>query len=189
MSVAFISGIKNEFPKATHVFDKFHVVKIINEALDEVRRIESNHTHILKNTRFLWLKNPSNLTAKQLSELENLRLSKLNLKTARAYHIKLNFQDFFNQLPQEAECFLKKWYFWATHSKLKPMIKAAKTIKAHWNGIMNWFNTRISNGILEGMNSLVQSAKSRARGYRNVENLITMTYLIGSGLKFYFVQG
>ncbi len=62
---------------------------------------------------------------------------------------------------------VKRWYFWATHSRLKPMIDAAKTIKRHWNGILNYFDSRITNGILEGINSVVQLLKRSARGYRN----------------------
>jgi len=64
------------------------------------------------------------------------------------------------------------------------MKKAAGTIKRHWNGILRWFTSGISNGILAGLNSLVQSAKSRARGYRSTRNLIAMIYLIGGRLKF-----
>ncbi len=64
------------------------------------------------------------------------------------------------------------------------MIKAAKTIKEHWAGVVRWFTSRINNGLLEGMNSLIQAAKARARGYRNVNNLITTIYLIGSKLEF-----
>jgi len=108
----------------------------------------------------------------------------LNLKTARAYHIRLNFQEFWQQPPEQAEAFLKKWYFWATHSRLQPMIEAARTIKRHWQGVLRWFTSQINNGILEGINSLVQAAKARARGYRSARNLITMIYLLAGKLKF-----
>jgi len=96
----------------------------------------------------------------------------------------MNFQDFFTQPPETAESFLNKWYFWATHSRLEPIKKAAYTIKRHWNGILRWFHSRITNGMLEGFNSLVQSAKARARGYRTNRNLIAMIYLIGGKLNF-----
>jgi hypothetical protein len=68
---------------------------------------------------------------------------------------------------------LKKWYLWATHSRLQPMIDAACTIKRHWQGVLHWFTSQINNGILEGINSLVQAAKARARGYRSDCNFIT----------------
>lgn len=121
MSPAFIKGVENHFPEAHLTFDKFHVLKILNEAVDEVRRQEQQDHPELKRTRYLWLKNPGNLKANQAATLDALQVKKLNLKTARAYHIRMNFQEFWNQPLQTAEVFLKKWYFWATHSRLKPI--------------------------------------------------------------------
>ena len=66
-----------------------------------------------------------------------------------------------------AEDFLKKWYYWASHSQIEPIIDAAKTIKSHWTGIINYAETKISNGVLEGINSMVQSAKSRCKRLQN----------------------
>jgi len=184
MSPAFISGVEKHFPEAHLTFDKFHVLKILNEAVDEVRRQEQQSRPELKRTRYIWLKNPENLKENQATTLEILQVKKLNLKTARAYHIRLNFQEFWNQPLQEAETFLKRWYFWATHSRLEPMKEAAYTMKRHWDGILRWFTSRINNGILEGINSLIQAAKAKARGYRTMKNLITMIYLIGGKLEF-----
>jgi len=113
-----------------------------------------------------------------------LTIKKLNLKTSRAYHIRLNFQELYQQPAKTAETFLKKWYFWATHSRLEPIKEAAYTIKRHWNGVLRWFTSKINNGILEGINSLIQAAKARARGYRTKRNLITMIYLIAGKLNF-----
>lgn len=84
----------------------------------------------------------------------------------------------------EAESLLKRWYFWATHSRIAPVIKAAKTIKRHWAGVLRWFVSRISNGVLEAINSLIQSAKAKARGFRNSRYLITMVYRIAGKLDF-----
>ena len=184
MSPAFISGVEKHFPEAHLTFDKFHVLKIINEAVDEVRRQEQQSRPELKRTRYIWLKTPGNLKENQAATLAALQVKNLNLKTARAYHIRLNFQEFWNQPLQEAEAFLKKWYFWATHSRLEPIKKAAYTIKRHWDGILRWFTSKINNGILEGINSLIQAAKAKARGYRTMKNLITMIYLIGGKLQF-----
>lgn len=184
MSPAFITGVENRFPEAEITFDKFHVLKIINEAVDKVRREEHKECPELKKTRYIWLKNPQKLTVKQKKLLEDIRLKKLNLKTMRAYHIRLNFQELWNQRPENAEQFLKKWYFWATHSRLEPIKEAAYTIKRHWSGVLRWFESRINNGILEGINSLIQAAKARARGYRTTKNLITMIYLIAGKLEF-----
>ncbi|NOX25096.1 MAG: transposase [Deltaproteobacteria bacterium] len=78
----------------------------------------------------------------------------------------------------------QKWFFWANHSRLNPIIDAAYTIKRHRNGVLQWFKSQITNGVLEGINSLIKAAKVRARGYRTDRNLITMVYLIGGKLKF-----
>jgi transposase len=83
-----------------------------------------------------------------------------------------------------AETFLKKWFFWATHSRLEPIKQAAYTIKRHWKGVLRWFQSNINNGILEGINSLIQAAKAKARGYRTIRNLTAMIYLIGGKLDF-----
>jgi transposase len=184
MSPAFIRGAREQFPEAELTFDKFHIMKIVNDAVDEVRKQEQKERPELARSRYIWLKNPANLKQSQASILENLTVKKLNLKTSRAYHIRLNFQELFNQPPQTAEVFLKKWYFWATHSRLEPIKEAAYTIRRHWNGVLQWFKSQINNGILEGINSLIQAAKARARGYRTKENLIAMIYLIGGKLNF-----
>ena len=184
MSPAFIKGVEENLPNAEITFDKFHVLKTLNEAVDEVRRQEQKGQPELKKTRYIFLKNPDNLTSKQAERLEDLKLKDLNLKTMRAYQIRLNFQELWHQPPDQAEHFLKKWYFWATHSRIEPIKDAAYTIKRHWDGVLNWFKSRINNGILEGFNSLVQAAKARARGYRTTEYLITMIYLITGKLRF-----
>ena len=184
MSPAFIKGVREQFPKAKLTFDKFHIMKIINEAVDEVRRQEQKDRPELAKSRYIWLKNPDNLKQSQINTLEKLTVRKLNLKTSRAYHIRLNFQELFNQSPETAEAFLKKWYFWATHSRLEPMKDAAYTIRRHWDGVLHWFKSQMNNGILEGINSLIQAAKAKARGYRTTKNLIAMIYLIGGKFNF-----
>lgn len=184
MSPAYRKGITESFPKAGITFDKFHVMKLINEAVDQVRRQEQKERPELKGSRYVWIKNPENLTNKQIDLSDALHPPRLNLKTVRAYHMRLSFQDLFTLPGEAAESFLKKWYFWATHSRLEPMIHVARTIRDHWDGVLRWFETRISNGILEGINSLIQAAKAKARGYRSTRNLITMAYLIAGDLDF-----
>ena len=88
MSPAFTSGVEKHFPEAHLTFDKFHVLKIINEAVDEVRREEQQSHPELKRTRYLWLKNPGNLKEHQVATLAALQVKNMNLKTARAYHIR-----------------------------------------------------------------------------------------------------
>ena len=183
MSAAFIRGLKDQFPDAERTFDNFHLMQLLTEAVDETRREEQRTHPELKGTRYVWLKNEWNHTAKQSETFNRLRSSKL--ATVRATHIKSVFQDLFIcDSVAEAEPFLKRWYFWATHSRIGPIIKAAKTIKEHWAGVLRWFVSRISNGVLEAINSLIQSAKAKARGFRNSRYLITMVYLIAAKLQF-----
>ncbi|RCK74074.1 MAG: Mobile element protein [Candidatus Ozemobacter sibiricus] len=153
MSGAFIKGVQRHLPNAEITFDRFHLTKIVNDAVDQVRREETSANEILKKTRFIWLTNPKNFSKSQRRKL--FSLSFRNLKTARAYNIRLAFQEFFSK-PDLAsgEKFLKQWYFWATHSRLAPIIRAAKTVKNHGEGVLNWFSSRITTGLVEGCNSL-----------------------------------
>ena len=104
-------------------------------------------------------------------------MSQAFIKGAREHFpgAKLTFDKF--HVREEGELLLKRWYFWATHSRLNAMVGAARTIKHHWDGVLQWFESRINNGILEGINSLIQACKARARGNRSnrsKENLIPM---------------
>ena len=177
MSPAFIKGVAESLPNAEVTFDRFHAVKIINDAVDQVRRAEQKGQAMLKGTRYIWLRNPDTLSAHQRAMLESLPTQ--HLKTARAYQIRLAFQALYCPDGTEAgTAVLQKWYFWATHSRLPPTIEAARTIKRHWDGILRWFHSAIANGLIEGINSLVQAAKAKARGYRSTRNLIAIVYLI-----------
>ncbi len=183
MSLAFIKGTAESLPNAHVTFDRFHAMKIVNHAVDRVRRAEQKVQHALKGTRYIWLRNPGNLSQRQSATLASLPTR--NLKTARAYRIKLAFQDLYSEeTTEQAADYLKRWYFWASHSRLAPVIEAAQTIKMHWHGILRWFNSKIANGLIEGINSLVQAAKAKARGYRSVRNLIAIVYLLAGKLDF-----
>lgn len=185
MSPAFIKGVRENLPEAKITFDKFHIVKILNEAVDKVRREESKSTDLLKGARYVFLKNKINLTKKQSKKLEELSISKLNLKSVRALHIRENFQQIYNADTQDDfELLLKKWYFWATHSRLEPIKQAAYTIKRHYPGVLKWFESKINNGILEGLNSIIQACKSKARGYKTTKNFKIIVYLVTGDLKF-----
>jgi len=182
MSAAFIKGLTEAFPGAALTFDSFHLMQLMNKAVDEVRRQEQKDRPELKRSRWVWLKNDWNRTDRQAEIFDRLRGS--NLKTARATHLKTTFQDIFAVAdPAIAEGMLRRWYFWATHSRLAPMVKAAKTIKAHWDGVLRWFHTRLTNALLEATNGLIQAAKRRARGYRSSKYLITIVYLLASKLE------
>ena len=186
MSPAFIKGVAENLPNAAITFDKYHIMKIINAAVDSVRKAETKEQWLLRGQKYLFLKNRENLTESQLKALENIEsMPKINLKTVKAYHIRENFQEIYKETTQEGfEKALKKWYFWATHSRIEEIKEAAKTVKRHWSGVLRWYKSKINNGILEGLNSLVQAAKAKARGYRTFKNLRTMTYMLTGKLDY-----
>ena len=189
MSPAFIKGVKENLPNAKITFDKFHILKIINEAVDKVRKEEVSTNKLLKGTKYLWLKNYHNLTSKQKEKLNEFTLSNMNTKTLRAYNIRQSFQEIYQaKTEDEFITYLNKWYYWATHSRLEPIIKAAKTIKRHWDGVVHWYESKINNGILEGLNSVIQAAKSKARGYKTFKNYKIIVYLLTGKLDFALVN-
>jgi len=182
MSIPFRKGLQTEFPWSKVTFDKFHVIKLMNEALDEVRRQEQRDEIMLKHSRYIWLSNAKNLKPSQHKKL--VTLSQMKLKTARAYRIKLALQDIYLQANDKYDAMrlLTDWYNWAVRSRLGPIKEYAKTVKSNWVGILNYFDSRLTNAVLESMNSIVQSARNRAKGYRNVRTFITMIYLLGGQL-------
>jgi transposase len=184
MSKAFIKGIKEELPNAEITFDPFHVIQLMNKALGKVRAEEAKlFPDVLKGSRYAFLKNPENLTEKQDETL--VKLSNYQLKTGRAYLIKLALQDvYFAPSRLDAEALLKSWYNWSIRSRIEQVKKVAKTVKEHWNGILAWFDSKLSNGFVEAINGLIQAAKRRARGYKTTKNLINMAYLIAGKLDF-----
>ena len=181
MSAAFIKGVGENLTEAEITFDKFHVMQLIGAAVDEVRRDESKSRPELKRTRYLWLKNQRNLSAEQSVQLGSL--AQTNLKTARAYHLRLAFQDIYKERSRTwAGLVFDKWCSWARRSRLAPMKAVATTMMSKRDGILAWFDSRIANGLIEGINSLVQAAKAKARGYRSTRTLKAITYLIAGKL-------
>lgn len=189
MSPSFIRGVSESMPNAEITFDKFHVVKIINQAVDMIRKEEQKSNPILKNSRYVFLKNRDHYTAYQREKYEELRMSKLNIRTFKALQIREAFQQIYESGNKtEFEKLLKKWYYWATHCRIPEIIEAAKTIKRHWSGIVNWALSKINNGILEGFNSIFQAAKAKARGYKNPETIKTIIYILTGKLDFSIVN-
>ena len=165
------------------VFDRYHVVAKANEAVDEVRRSESKTRPELKRSRYVWLKNEANLTAKQREKLTWLTRPSMQLKTTRAARWRDDFNEFYNKTDlKEAEAYLQRWCYGAKRSRLEPIKAFVATVEAHWEGVVAWQQSRLSNGLLEGTNSLVQAAKRRARGYRSKAKMITIIYLIAGKL-------
>lgn len=182
MSPAFIRGVTDNLANAKITFDKFHVLKIINEAVDQVRRSEAVDNPVLRGLRYIFLKNERNLTAKQAQQKESVE--SLGLKAWRAMRIREGFQAIYHaETKNDFEKLLKKWYFWATHSRLEAIKRAAKMVKNHWDGIVRWKDSQINNGILEGLNSVLQAAKRKARGYK-FDHFRTIAFLITGKLNF-----
>jgi transposase len=182
LSAAFQKGAADHFPQAEITFDKFHVLKLMGEAVDEVRRAEQKQVPALKGTRWMWLKNERNLTARQRRRLEDLTPSLDHLKTGRAYQLRLALQEAYRAPAEHAEAALKKWCAWAQRSRLDPVVRVGQTIRRHWAGVMRYFTSRLTNAAMEGINSLVQAARARARGYRSTRDLTTMVYLLAGRL-------
>ena len=182
----YIDVVAEEIPQATQVFDKFHLIKHLSEAVDQVRREEARELRqespeTLKKTRYIFLKNPENLTDKQKIRLADLE--KLNLKTNRAYLLKEAFRNFWDYRYQAwAESYLDQWIWWATHSRLEPMRDFAWMVKRHKEGILNYFRARVTNASVEGMNRKAKVVSQRAYGYRTVPTFQTALYHVLGGL-------
>jgi len=184
MSPAYRKGITEHFPKARLVFDYFHVIGLLTQAVDRVRRVESREfPELLKGTRYLWLKKDEKLKEEQRAQRD--RLLGCKLKTAKAYGQLTAFQDLLQaRRPQEAIEGLKWWCTWVMRSRLEPMKKVVKSIRQHWEGIVAYLETRLTNGPAEAINGIIQTAKRTARGFRSFEYFQTIIYLIGSKLSF-----
>lgn len=179
MSLGFRKGVKDNFPNSNTIIDKFHVIKHANEAVDTVRKQEGKENNSLKGTKYLWLKNDANLTDEQAAWKADLLKASKRLKTGRAYSMRVTLQDIYEQCltREEAEPRLKKLCSWMMRSRLQPMKDLCGMIRNHWEEILNYFEYRLTNAILEGMNSIIQNIKRRARGFRNDAYFTTMIYL------------
>jgi transposase len=178
MSEPFLKGTLTYLPKAEVTFDRYHIRQHLSKAVDEVRREEAKHQKdLLKNTRYMWLKRPKNLTERQRDLLDELLAQPL--ETVRAYTLSQQFDNFYEfDDPDTAEEYLRRWITEVRGSSLEPLAKFCDMVEDHWLGVIRWHHSRVSNGLLEGLNSLIQAAKRRARGYRSNRNFIAMIYLI-----------
>jgi hypothetical protein len=126
---------------------------------------------LLRHTRYLWLRNPRNLTDHQADRLAELL--RLPLTTGRAYRWMLRFDGVYEiEDPDEAAAYLRRWQRGAVRSRPGPIIDFAHLVREYWLGIVRWWHSKISKGLLEGLHSLVQAAKCRARGYRSIRNYL-----------------
>lgn len=176
----YVDVVKTRAPKAILVFDKFHIVQHLTQAVDQVRRDEirekgKDHKALMAKTRYIWLKNPWNLSEKQQARLSELE--QLNLKINRAYLLKEAFREFWAYTYAGwAKRYLERWFWWATHSRLDPMRDFAWMLRRRQDDLMNYFRMPIHNGTVEGLNNKAKVISHKAYGFRTAKNYIRNLY-------------
>ena len=187
----YIQATRAQVPNADDkiVFDRFHVMGHISTAVDTVRKQEhrdlmASGDETLKGSKYLWLYSRENVPEERHDELAALR--RQELKVGRAWALKEALRCLWRYVyPASGWKFWKRWYFWATHSRLEPMRKAAETIRRHIENILTYYQHPVSNAMSEGLNSQIQKIKSMANGFRNLEHFKTAIYFHGGGLDLY----
>jgi len=182
MSQAYKKAIKEHLPAAQIVYDRFHVQKLASTALDEVRR---GILHDIRGTdagtevfrsRFILLRNPCNLVYDERRKLRDIE--RQNAPLYRAYLLKETLRRALNyKQPKRAREALKKWIAWAVRSRLQPFVKAGRTIREHLEGVMAYIGERLTNGVVEGINTRLRMIARRAFGFHSADALIGMAYL------------
>jgi len=179
---AYIKAVKAAIPRAKEkiAFDRFHVSKHINEALDKVRRREHNAfikqagESPLSKSRFQWLINSNKTDNRSGKRKAFMSISRLNLETARAWRIKETANSLWDYIYMNvAESAWEKLLWWISHSRIPEMIEAGKTIRNYFWGIMNAIRLKTTNGMLEAKNNCIQRIKRMACGFRNPERFKT----------------
>jgi transposase len=189
MSAGFAAATAQQAPHVVIVHDKFHVAKMLNGAVDRVRRNEQKELlnqddARLTGSRQLWLYNPINLKDERAEEFE--RLIQSELKTSRAWMLKESFAGFWLQEGRwHAQGYFSKWYSRARRSRLEPVKKVAKSLKNHLDGLLNYFIHPITNAVTEGLNSRIQEIKANARGFRSFDNYRTRILFFCGKLNFF----
>ena len=194
MSKAYQAGVAENCRNAQVVFDKFHVIKNANEAVDKVRRAEigmggQGVWEALNKSQWLWRKNPENLTDKEQERMA--RIKDKNLCTAKAYQMRLVLQDIYRSAEVgrarhrfQVWC---RWVRWVARyykaSLFTSMVKLAQMVKNHLAGILAHWKWGVTNAFMEGLNSVFSATKRKARGYRSTTHLITMLYFTAGKLR------
>lgn len=187
LSQAFAKGVSESLPNAVRVADKFHVVQMFTSAIDRVRAAEARESRenaaLLKGSRWVWLKNRDSLTDGQRER--KLALSKRHMKTGRACAMKECMQEIYRSPDRgTARPLLNALSRWMRRSGIPQMEEVGRSLLINREEILAWFDHRRTNALLEGLNSVVQSVKRAARGFRNVEYLKAFVYLRLGKLSF-----
>jgi len=191
MSAAFVKAAKASIPLAETkiVHDRFHVMKLANEAVDKVRRGE--HRRLtqdgdkrLSGTRYLWLTSQENLSDRQKERLDEAYQHEL--ETGKAWAYKEMLRDLWTREDaRSATAFFKDWYKRVIHTKLSPLKKVAQTIQERLENVVSFCTHGITNAVAEGINSKIMAIKRRVGGYRNREHFKTAIYFYCGGLSLY----
>lgn len=170
----YLNVIREKLKNAVHILDRFHIVSMLNKALDKVRAGEhrkmkfDGHDAVLKNSRWCLLKRRENLSEKQ--EVKLKELLSYNLRSVRGYLLKEDFRGFWEYVsPSWAEKFFNRWSTRVMRSKIEPMKKVVKTLRKHKHLILNWFRAKkiFSSGIVEGLNNKVKLTMRKSYGFKS----------------------
>ena len=169
LSPAYYSAVQQELPRVNIVFDRFHVMKMMTMAVDDVRKEQQKiFGSTLKGDRFLLLKNYETLDVNGMERLNTLLA--VNEPLFVAHSMKEQLRTFWEQKDRESgKDFLYKWCLDAVLTRIKPLVKMAKSLWRHLDGLLNYFDHRISNGKAEGINNKIKTLKRQAYGFRDIE--------------------
>lgn len=183
MSKSYISAVSEYMDQADIVFDRFHIVKKLNEAVDEIRRTDQKQYNELKKSRYLWLKNNSNLNQEQKEKVSYLAQAYPNIGTA--YRLKELLKEVLDNAYYNYRITpLNEWIKEAWRSKLEPIRKFINMLQSHWYGVKSYFKRLATNAYAERVNLKIQEIKRVAKGYRNQHNFTIMIYFHLGGLDF-----
>ncbi len=181
MSGPYIAEVRARAPQAEIVFDPFHVVKLANEAVHDLRRTEArirkgtDEATVLKGSRWALLKAPESLSTEERFHLAEV--AGLNARVYRGYLLKEELRALYWCGPDAARAHMEAWLAWASRSKLRPFVKLARTVRSHRDGILAAIDLGLSNGRLEGLNNKIGMLKHRAFGFHSAVSLIAMIFL------------
>jgi transposase len=181
MSEAYMGAIKEHCPNATLVLDRFHIVKALNAAVDEVRKEQwrdagADKRKTLKGLRWILYRHSSTRSRKNTRTLK--ALEKANNRIYRAWKLKDEFEHFWEYIyPGAADRFLKSWTTAALRSRLEPLRKFVHTLRGHYDDILAFVGSRLTNAIAEGLNRIVKIVKNRASGFRTLDAFTDMIFL------------
>lgn len=185
MSPAFIKGVTEHLPNARITYDKFHVIAHASTAVDKTRRQEQKTDPELKGLRWTLLKDRDRLAPAQRADLDALIAQATSKRTARAWLYREHLREILDRRQiNVVDALLHRWCTNVMRSKVEPMKDVARMIRAHFEGIIAWAQTRQTNGFLEALNGLFQAAKRKARGYTRFATMRTVIFLIAGKLRF-----